>query len=69
VLDWSKSYSGQQEIHQYMIGVAKKYKLYKQIQLETEVVRASWLEDRKKWELELKTPDSKESRLAYYDLV
>ncbi|KAI9481502.1 MAG: hypothetical protein EXX96DRAFT_566975 [Benjaminiella poitrasii] len=67
--NWSQQYSSQKEIHQYMINVAKKHHLYEQTQFETEVTRASWIEDRKQWELEIKTPNNDENHIKYYDLV
>lgn len=69
LIDWSQKYSGQKEIHDYMMSIARKHNLYKQVQLETEVVRASWIEDKKKWELELKTAGINDTRVSYYDLV
>lgn len=69
LIDWSQSYSSQKEIHEYMQGVAKKYKLYEQTQFNTEVVRASWKEDTNKWEIELKTKGIEATQTRYYDFM
>lgn len=69
-IDWSRKYSPQKEIHEYMQGVARKYNVYEQTQFETKVVRASWIEDKKKWELELHQPAvHKENQIRYFDFV
>ena len=39
---WSREYSGQQEIWQYMRGVATKHDLYDVIHFGTEVTGAEW---------------------------
>ncbi|CAO0799620.1 unnamed protein product [Mucor circinelloides] len=68
--NWSRKYSPQKEIHEYMQGVARKYNVYEQTQFETKVVRASWIEDKKKWELELHQPTvHKENQIRYFDFV
>ncbi|CAO3607274.1 unnamed protein product [Mucor hiemalis] len=69
LIDWSQSYSSQKEIHEYMQGVAKKYKLYEQTQFNTEVVRASWKENTNKWEIELKTKGIGATQTRYYDFI
>ncbi|KAI8077569.1 putative FAD-binding monooxygenase [Thamnidium elegans] len=68
--NWSQTYSSQKEIHQYMRDVAKKYDVYKQTQFETEVVRITWIEKTKKWEIELKTAGSDtKNQIKYFDFV
>lgn len=52
-----------------MQGVARKYNLYDQTQFNTEVVRASWLEDTKKWEIELKTKGIGATQTRHYDFM
>lgn len=53
-----------------MQGVARKHGVYEQTQFETKVVRASWIENKKKWELELHQPTvSKENQIRYFDFV
>jgi cation diffusion facilitator CzcD-associated flavoprotein CzcO len=53
-----------------MRNVAKKYDIYKQTQFETEVVRATWIEGTKKWEIELKTAGSNgENQIRFYEMM
>jgi cation diffusion facilitator CzcD-associated flavoprotein CzcO len=49
--------------------VAKKYNVYKHTQFETEVVRTSWLESKKQWELELKVQGHETNQLRYFDFM
>lgn len=48
------SCSSQSEILAYMQDVAKRHKIYEHTQLNTEVVRATWLKDRYQWQLDIK---------------
>ncbi len=52
-----------------MKGVARKHNLYEQTQFQTEVVRASWIEDTKKWEIELKSEGKEETEIRFYDIM
>lgn len=53
-----------------MHRVAKKYDVYKQVQFETSVVRATWIEEKKKWELELSQPSvDKKNQIKYFDFL
>lgn len=47
--DWSREYAGQQEIWEYMRGVARKHGLYDVIHFGTEVEGAEWDESRLRW--------------------
>lgn len=47
--EWSREYSAQPEIWEYMRGVAKKHDLYSVIDFGTEVTGATWDEDRLRW--------------------
>ncbi|CAO3618430.1 unnamed protein product [Mucor fragilis] len=67
--NWSQEYSGQKEIFEYMRSVARKHHIYEQTQFNTEVIRASWIEQSKKWEIELKTNESKETQTRLYDFI
>ncbi|KAI7899854.1 putative flavoprotein [Cokeromyces recurvatus] len=67
--NWSQQYSSQKEIHQYMLQVAKKHRLKEQTQFETQVVRASWIESKKQWKLELKSFHNETNQIKYYDIV
>jgi hypothetical protein len=69
-IDWSKKFSSQKEIHQYMQHVSKKYGIYEQTQFETKVVGAVWLEDKKQWELELHQPTvHKNNQIKHFDFL
>jgi cation diffusion facilitator CzcD-associated flavoprotein CzcO len=48
---WTNHYAGQPEILAYMDRVATKYGLRPHLQLNTEIVRAVWNEDRAQWHL------------------
>ncbi|KAI8881609.1 monooxygenase [Backusella circina FSU 941] len=69
--NWSMEFSKQKEIHEYLKGVARKYHIYERTQFETEVIRATWLEDMKKWEVELNRymVKNKENEIRYYDFI
>ncbi|KAI8991772.1 monooxygenase [Mycotypha africana] len=72
--NWSKKYSDQKEIHDYMRYVAKKYGIYEQTELSTKVIRASWIEGEKKWELELQRQNAKDkltdkNQIKYFNFV
>lgn len=52
-----------------MHKVTKKYQVYNQVQFETCVVRATWLDDKKKWEIELSRPSQKENQIKYFGFM
>lgn len=62
-LDWSKLYSGRDEIYAYQVGIAKKHNLYAQTRLETRVTKATWLDDERQWLLELEDCSSENKPL------
>ncbi|MFT4298876.1 MAG: NAD(P)/FAD-dependent oxidoreductase [Aeromicrobium sp.] len=47
--NWSREYSGQAEIWEYMRTVAKKHDLYDVIDFGTEMTGAAWDEERQRW--------------------
>ncbi|KAI8047291.1 uncharacterized protein B0P05DRAFT_566337 [Gilbertella persicaria] len=49
--NWSQVYSSQKEIHAYLQHVARKYKVYEQVDLNTKVTKALWKQDINKWQL------------------
>ncbi|CAO3646797.1 unnamed protein product [Cunninghamella blakesleeana] len=67
--NWSQNYSPQPEIHAYILGVAKKYKLYDNAFLNTEVIEANWKDDDKVWELKAFHKETGETKTYYYDVV
>lgn len=52
-----------------MQGVAKKYKLEEQTQFNTQVTRAEWREQAKKWEVELRVAGNEEAEIRFYDFM
>ncbi|MGM0564931.1 MAG: NAD(P)-binding domain-containing protein [Pseudomonadota bacterium] len=50
--NWSRSYSGYAEIHQYIRGTAQKYGLNKHLRYGVSIVRADFDEDSGQWTLE-----------------
>ncbi|CAO3607286.1 unnamed protein product [Mucor hiemalis] len=52
-----------------MQNVAKKYDVVKLIQFNTTVVRATWLDDKKKWELELNQVGQAENQIKHFDFI
>ena len=49
---WSRRYAPQAEIQAYLEEIARRYGVLDRIRTGTEVIRARWVEDRCKWELE-----------------
>lgn len=49
---WSRRYAPQAEIQSYLESVARRYGVLDRIRTGTAVIRARWVEDRHKWELE-----------------
>ncbi len=59
-LDWSKAYSPQHEILEYMQNFAKKYDLYPKIKLNHRVIAAEWDETIVKWRIKILNKENKE---------
>lgn len=49
--NWSRTYAPQAEIREYLENVAKKFKIFNQIKLNTEVTQAIWSETTKTWNI------------------
>lgn len=47
--DWTREYPGQEEILQYLQGVAQKYELYRYVRFNSAVESAKWDDVTKKW--------------------
>lgn len=58
--DWSKAYSPQQEIWEYMRNVAKKHDLYSKIKFNHRVLAAEWDDTILKWRIKLINKENKE---------
>ncbi|CDS08506.1 hypothetical protein LRAMOSA09867 [Lichtheimia ramosa] len=69
--DWSKLYSGRDEIYAYQVGIAKKHNLYAQTRLETRVTNATWLDDERQWLLDLEDCSSENKPLesVKFDII
>src|SRR3954447_17982866 len=50
--DWSKRFSPRQEIHAYLEHCVRKYGLAEHLRLQTDIARASFDEDTRRWRLE-----------------
>ena len=55
---WTKRYPGWEETHRYMHFVADKCDMWPDIQLNTEIVAATWQEDKGIWEIETGTGET-----------
>ena len=62
--DWSREYSGQEEIHQYLVDLAHKYHLYKHIRFNSAVSEARWDPITDKWRLEITRLGGKEAEIG-----
>ena len=61
--DWSKSFSGQEEIWAYMRNVADEQGIRKYIRFGVEVTGATWHQDRARWVVHTKDGDDYECRV------
>jgi cation diffusion facilitator CzcD-associated flavoprotein CzcO len=61
---WTREYPGQEEILDYLVDIAHKYKLYKHIRFNTAVDEARWDEDTKTWETKLTRLGSKDAEFG-----
>ncbi|KAI7861778.1 hypothetical protein BDF14DRAFT_1864479 [Spinellus fusiger] len=67
---WSKNFSGQAEILEYLYSLIKKHNLIPQAKLETEIIRTTWLEDIHKWKVEWRSMVNEEQvDTGLYDYV
>ncbi len=56
--DWSRVFSRQEEIRQYVLGVAEEYGVYQFVRTGVEVLEASWLAEEQVWSVQ--TSDGEE---------
>lgn len=54
--DWSKYYSGSDEIRAYMADVVKQHNLLRFVKLQHKVQRAEWQQDAGKWKITVRGP-------------
>ena len=62
--DWTREYPGQEEILQYLMGVAHKYELYRYIRFNTSVDSAKWDDAEKKWKTAVTVQGSKDAEFG-----
>ncbi|CAO3646805.1 unnamed protein product [Cunninghamella blakesleeana] len=68
--NWSETYSSQPEIQEYVKGVAKKYKIDDQVQLNTIVLRAEWINDLNQWKVTYApTNNPDKTEIKYYHFI
>ncbi|KAF4553234.1 Flavin-binding monooxygenase-like protein 7 [Elsinoe fawcettii] len=53
--DWTREYPGQEEILEYLTGIAQKYNLYQHIRFNTYVEEARWDDQALKWRTKVST--------------
>ncbi|KAF2819287.1 flavin-binding monooxygenase-like protein [Ophiobolus disseminans] len=59
--DWTREYPGQEEILDYLRGVAQKYGLYKYIRFNTSVEAATWDDSQNRWKVDVKVTGEKDA--------
>jgi cation diffusion facilitator CzcD-associated flavoprotein CzcO len=62
--EWTREYPGQEEILDYLRGVAQKYGLYKYIRFNTSVEEARWDDEKKRWNVGVKVTGGKDSEFG-----
>lgn len=55
--DWSRYYSGSDEICQYLTDVADKHGLMKYVKMNHEVTKAEWIQSSGKWKFTINGPE------------
>jgi len=58
---WTREYPGQEEILEYLTGVAQKYGLYRYIRFNTAAEQAEWDDLKKKWRTRVTVAGGKDS--------
>ncbi|GME64216.1 Flavin-containing monooxygenase-like protein [Neofusicoccum parvum] len=62
--DWTRMYPGQEEILEYLQGIAQKYNLYRHIRFNTAVEAARWDDASKKWKTTVRVSGGKEAEFT-----
>lgn len=65
--DWKRYFASRDEIHEYVERVAREFGVMERIRFRTDVVRATWDDQRHRWDLVLR--DEEGDRLESVDLV
>ncbi|KAG4073235.1 hypothetical protein HA402_008581 [Bradysia odoriphaga] len=67
--DWSKNFSPQPEILDYLRKVARKYELYSKIKFQTHVKSTRWDESIRKWKVVLQNKLTNQEEEQIFDIV
>ncbi|KIW02426.1 uncharacterized protein PV09_06242 [Verruconis gallopava] len=62
--DWTREYPGQEEILEYLVGVAQKYELYRYVRFNTAVESAVWDDAAKKWKTKVQVQGNKDAEFC-----
>lgn len=62
--NWSREYPGQEEIQDYLIGIAHKYGLYRHIRFNSAVEEAHWDDQNYKWRIQVGRLGGKEAEIG-----
>ncbi|EXJ78137.1 hypothetical protein A1O3_09298 [Capronia epimyces CBS 606.96] len=62
--DWSRHYCEQEEIYDYLLGVAQKWGLFKYIRFNTAVEKAGWNAQTQQWEVDVQVTGGKDAEFA-----
>lgn len=67
--NWSKFYADGDEIQDYIRGVCDRWDLRRNIQFNTKVLDAEWIEEESQWKLMIEKKGEKEIQEVYADVV
>eukprot|EP01111_Echinosteliopsis_oligospora_P017690 TRINITY_DN7769_c0_g1_i1.p1 TRINITY_DN7769_c0_g1~~TRINITY_DN7769_c0_g1_i1.p1 ORF type:complete len:520 (-),score=102.96 TRINITY_DN7769_c0_g1_i1:38-1597(-) len=67
--NWTEKYSGQREIHKYLIDVAKKHDLYSHIKFRTAITSAIWDSSKNKYHISSKNLDTGLIEESFADIL
>ncbi|CAL8069130.1 unnamed protein product [Orchesella dallaii] len=67
--NWSKVYSGQEEIWEYLRNVAKKYDVYANIKFNHRVISAEWDEKIGKWLVKVLDKPNNKEEIYIFDIL
>ena len=63
--NWTREYPGQEEIQDYLIGVAHRYQLYRHIRFNSSVHEARWDDENNKWRTVIRRHGGKEAEIGH----
>lgn len=62
--DWTREYPGQEEILEYLMGVAHKYQIYRYVRFNSSVDSAKWDDADKKWKTQVTVQGTKDAEFG-----